>query len=421
MACQSVAMADGLRLLDSNLEAARRAVAMIQTAREEISAAYYIVGDDRVGAMYLSLLREAAQRGVRVRLLIDGLHNDVPVEAQRLLARDGVEIRLYHPVRYSQPTWLNRRLHDKLLVADRGRLIVGSRNLDEQHFGLSGPGRVDCDAYVWGGAAEQASRYFDGLWSGPEVAPCDMDGGPFSFVLNGDSSDERGEKWFARGAGLEIGGQPLNVPDPDGATTATIPTSGVRFLCDGEGVKNRSDGTSASILALLAQAKVSIDLEAPYFILSGAMKEVLAEVRSRGVQVRIVTNSLASTNQPVVYAAYQNQKRYLLAQGIELWEYAGPAHYHPKTALIDGSTVIIGSYNFDPRSETLNTEIAIVVNDFRVAESLRVLLQAHLKGSNQIGGDLRPGEGGRHPDASASRILLAPGLRLFAPLLRRAL
>src|SRR5487761_1354801 len=208
------------RLLHTNLEAAQARADLIRSAATSIDTSYYWFGDDRLGAWYASLLKEAAVRGVCVRLVVDAAHFDLPPEVQQHLIACGVRIKEFHPHLTGQPSWYNRRMHDKTLIVDDKHLLVGSRNIRDSHFGLAKLNYVDRDVYLQGNVARHARRYFDCLWLCDEVRPTDfrptvaqrlrqrqsVRSGEVSPVSN-SVGDVVPEQWLAAGCGLTICGQ----------------------------------------------------------------------------------------------------------------------------------------------------------------------------------------------------------------------
>jgi len=436
LACPAgAARADVLRILQDDQEALQARVDLIQQARCEIDAAYFSVEDDHLALALLALLRDASRRGVRVRLLVDGMYNDVPNSVQIHLLHEGVEVREYHPIECQRPFWINRRMHDKALIVDGCHMIVGSRNLDYRNFGLAERNYVDRDAYLRGNIAAEVRRYFQCLWSSDEVRPTNTrkrdrpqknDCHPMrrlSRQLHAGAIhpevalDQALCDVVARGC-LQTNSGPLKADWAAGWPELDR----VCFLSDHCGEKRQPCAISDEILELVANARHSIILESPYLFVSRDLDDALAQAQCRGVHVVILTNSLATTDQMMVYAGYSNQKKKLLARGIELWEFAGPDHFHAKAALIDGCISVIGSYNFDPRSEHLNTETAVVTCHPSVAADLSASMAKHFANAWRIGADGRPiGASSRHPGADDSKIRQLRATRLVAPLIQRHL
>lgn len=434
-----IARADVFRLLVSNHEAAQARVDVMDQATVSIDTSYYWIGNDRIGAMFLSRLQAAAQRGVRVRLVVDAEHNDVPAEVQARLVRSGVAIKEFHPVSCRHPGWINRRMHDKTLIVDGEQLIVGSRNIRNAHFGLEETNFVDRDAYLRGEIAQQAQRYFNCLWQCPEVEPVRLKDAPWQEMRQSDKLElcqlgicaagplspcEQGRLWLAAGADAMVCCQPiLTDTGTDWSAACTDPVEGVCFAYDPCGRKGRPRGISRQLTALIRCARSSVVLETPYFLMSHELKSALAEAIDRGVRVQLLTNSLASNDHTLVAAAFYNQKRrFLLPRGVDIWELAGPDHLHAKTAVIDGTTAFIGSYNFDPRSEYLNTETGVLITDPAIAAKVDASIRNHMRNAYHILQDGREqASGRRNPGASAKDVLGLQTLRPIAPLIRRSL
>lgn len=464
--CARAAVAeDWFRLLHGNHEALQARVDLIQQATAEVDTSYYQIDDDQVGALYLLALRDAALRGVRVRLVIDAAHNNIPVAVERHLVASGVTIKEFHPSGHGERGWLDRRMHDKVLVVDRAHLVVGSRNISNAHFGLAPLNYVDRDAYLRGGVVEQARRYFHCLWTSDEVrytdfetgclqrlqqrlAPdtdatlpkkssaaasaracrsancctclpsppvCYSSGGPMASVCDP-------EAWLASGLGLVVCGQPIEWDTPRDWSREACPVGPVCLVYDPRGLKGHPLGISRQLLGLIDRARSSIVIETPYFVMSAAFKRALAAATGRGVRVTVLTNSLASTDHQLVTATFNNQKHWLLAHGVQIWELAGPDHLHAKTAVFDNSIAYVGSYNFDPRSEYLNTETGAVIHDPAAAESVLASIGEHLSRSYQMDAHGRAlATGTRQPGATPRQVLRMWSTRLVTPLLRWSL
>jgi phosphatidylserine/phosphatidylglycerophosphate/cardiolipin synthase-like enzyme len=424
-------VADEVRLFSGNGDAARTRIELIQQATEEIDAAYYAVGDDEFTRSMLFLLRDAARRGVRVRLIVDAYENHMSDGLQAHLISEGVEIREFHPFRASRPCSLNRRMHEKIFVVDRCQAVLGSRNLEGEHFGLAAPGKnfVDREVYVRGSVANQAHLYFHRLWSSDEVRPTKIhDGTGLSNLCPIRRLSGSEECPCCAALSLDKAESELTCPclGNDGACQdcGLYPTrcACARFLHDPCGRKKQPGAISDEILALIGNARESIILESPYLLVSDKLSKALAQAQSHGAEIVILTNSLNSTDQLLVYAGYSNQKKKLLERGIELWEFRGPDHLHAKSALIDGCISIIGSYNFDPRSEHLNTEVAVVVCDPCFADDLFDSLSTLFSQAWQVGADGKcVGSSIKHPGAERSKLFTLRCARLAALALKRQL
>ena len=172
-------------------------------------------------------------------------------------------------------------------------------------------------------------------------------------------------------------------------------------------------------MELIDNAQERVIIESPYLVPTRQFRTGLLRTLKHGVEVRILTNSLSSTDSLWPQAGYVGKRRWLVQQGVELWEYYGAESLHAKTAVLDGELAVVGSFNFDPRSQRLNTELAVVIDDPTWAAGLATTMDEPLANSAQIGPDGRPiGYEERYPNASRGKIWMLRFMRLFAPIVR---
>jgi cardiolipin synthase C len=410
--------AEEIRLLESEREAAEARAEMVLEAREEILAGYFIIGEDPFTLTALALLRDAARRGVRVKVLVDDQWNKIPKAVQAHLLQEGIEIRTYHPLHLGNLHWISRRLHDKLVVVDGEVLLAGGRNIESPYFGL-GPkqlGRrnyLDCDVQVWGSPAAEARAYFLSLWDSHHVRKREVRR-PAAEVAEAARRLDGYQEWLdqrirevraAAGPSLE---EPIQVES-------------VRFLHDPVSHKRQGD-VAHELRALMESARESVLIESPYLVPSRAFRKLLQRARERGLRVRILTNSLATTDNLWPQAGYVGHKKWLVRTGVELWEYRGPECLHTKAAVIDGERSIVGSFNLDPRSEKLNSETAVVIESREAAEILRRTMDANLQRAWRIDERGMPGgETERYPGIPRKKLCKLRLLRLLAPFIEKQL
>lgn len=418
--------ADTVSLLSTSLQSATARVEMILGAQEEISAEYFIVGDDPFSLTSLSLLRDAARRGVTVRLIIDAQWNRVPKAVIAHLISEGVELRIYHPFRPGRPEWFTRRLHDKLMVVDGREMITGGRNIESPYFGLGQQvGRrdyIDCDIRVVGATAGEAQEYFNGLWSSREVRHSKARRHNRGLEMAEALLDAYKDWLDLRVAGALLAsaaaGPALLLP----LEPVEVKDDAIDFLHDPVGKKGQAPGVGDKLLDLMDTAEESMLIESPYLVPSKAFQKGLQRAVERGVQVRILTNSLAATDNIFPQAGYAWYKKPLVRMGIELWEYTGPHCLHTKAAVIDGTRLIVGTYNLDPRSEHLNSEMAVVVDNRILADQMLRIMDQSLEESVRIGPDGKPeGSRWRNPGASRWKRFKLFLLKPLAPFIKRQL
>ncbi|HEX2120774.1 MAG TPA: phosphatidylserine/phosphatidylglycerophosphate/cardiolipin synthase family protein [Thermoanaerobaculia bacterium] len=362
--------ADVFRLLDDPRDAAQARVDIIQQADDEISAMYFLARDDRITLGALALLRDAKRRGVpRVRLIVDAGFHRIPKAVLAHLRDEGVEIKVYHPFTLRHPSWLLRRMHEKVVVVDGKRYITGGRNLAEAYFGLAdGENYVDRDVYVDGPSAADADRHFESLWSSKHVAKLRV-------------HVSRNDKEIA----AQILGEVLSELERTGFIALNTgrdwsegqkQVDAVRFLHDP--VDGDSPRLAAHLAKILESAEESIVIESPYFVPSKSMRTLLYRKLGEGVKVQVLTNSLRSTDGILPQAAYLKYRRRMLRAGMDVREFKGPDPLHAKTIVVDSRIVLVGSYNIDPRSEFFNTEVMCLVEDEEIARETLRSIDTHL-------------------------------------------
>ncbi len=394
------AAADVFRILDDPRDAAQARVDLLQQAEREIHAMYFLARNDRITYIALALLRDARRRGVPdVRLIVDANFHRIPKAVLAHLRDEGVEVRVYHPFTLRHPSWLLRRMHEKVVVVDRERYIAGGRNLAEAYFAMAKKKNyVDRDVYVAGASALDADRHFENVWASAHVA-----------VLKVRVSRE--EK--------QIAAQMLDEALCDGSVELDTGRDWSEGLPDVDTVHFLHDPVddgprvAVRLAEMIRGAETSIVIESPYLVPSRALLELLEQKLKEGVYVQIVTNSLRSTDGVFPQAGYLKYRRRLARLGIDVREYKGPDPLHAKSAVIDGRIALIGSYNLDPRSENLNTEVMCVAEDAEVAQELLESIDLHLQNAWQVHGNGKPVRVPRDPSVSRAKAVRAWFARLL--------
>ncbi len=395
----------GVAMLADGPAAFAARVALIDAAQASVDAQYYIWNADLTGAMLLAALKRAADRGVRVRLLLDDNGLDgIDRELAQLAAHPNAAVRLFNPFLLRWPKWLNhafdfrrlnRRMHNKALVVDGAAAIVGGRNVGDAYFGAGNATIfVDLDVLAVGSAAPSAAADFERYWRceaavdvvriigphrggdpiGERAAAVAADPAADRFRAALAASDEVARLASGR---LEIEWVPARLVSDD-------PRKALGTMRDEELLFSH-------LTSLVGQPGLRLDLVSPYLVPGRAGTRALALLARRGVAVRILTNSLEATDVLPVHAGYAKRRRTLLKAGVVLFELrpgASPASeggrdaralgpfgssggsLHAKTFAVDGRTIYVGSFNFDLRSLRLNTESGLVIDSERLAHRL---------------------------------------------------
>ncbi|MEP0203018.1 MAG: phospholipase D family protein [Halioglobus sp.] len=380
-----LSLPDGIGALGARLK-------LIEAAQQSIDAQYFILKKDRVGALFTGKLLRAADRGVRVRLLIDDIFSpglDSPLTL--LNTHPQIEVRLFNPVsRNSLRYWgmlldfkrANRRMHNKSFTVDGSMSIVGGRNIGEEYFELKQSVKFDdYEILTVGPAVTEISAGFDAYWNSELAVPIEAFGRKVKpqelndwreLVLRDVASAENGIY------GPAVNSRKIKaVTDEEEefvAANATVVIDTPAKLTGAVG-----DATLATLAVDVGkrfrQAQSEIVIITPYFIPQETGAQLLADIVAKGVRVVVVTNSLASTNHIPVHSRYTKYRRQLLGKGVEFYEIRvdraeqesewgfNPERItlHSKASMIDKETIFVGSLNFDPRSLLLNTEMGLFV------------------------------------------------------------
>jgi cardiolipin synthase C len=404
------------------IEGTEAFVARMQSARmaeRSIDVQTYIWHADRTGTYLAWQLLESADRGVRVRLLIDDM--DAREKSEHLAAlstHPNIEVRVFNPFASRDGTLslvsesarnfkrINRRMHNKTWIADNRFAIVGGRNLGDEYFGAGNEFNfVDLDFGMVGPVVRDASASFDRYWNSPSAYPLEL--------LHTDGVDPRALGKLRQ----RLATQAMETRDShyaqalrDDAALARLASGAVpmewsanyRFIADDPlkiSMKKRDvhrAAVSAVLLPAMRESKAALDIISPYFVPGDKGSTGLVNTARAGSQVRILTNSLAANDVAAVHGGYSRYRNKLLKGGVRLWELkpmagtskdsslfgSSGASLHTKGLSIDGKTLFVGSYNLDPRSTWLNCEQGVLVESPVLAAQFRAIFEAQTAGTH---------------------------------------
>ena len=404
-AVQPSANLSGLRVVISGADALATLMTLADQAQRTLDLQYYLVHNEPSTRALLQRVRAAADRGVRVRLLVDDLNTaETDAAFRRLTEHPRIEVRLYNPLpsgRFSTLTRvlgslndvqrINRRMHNKVYIADNAVAFTGGRNLGDAYFLASDTANfLDMDLVVAGPAVRQLSQLFDRYWNS-ELA----------YPVHRLVSRTQAAASAADPRQLDNAAPP---PEPTlglpaDAAARTVAPGGpmqlhwavTRLLAD-EPEKIEAQGEVApdqtmfdDVAALLAAARQEVVIISPYLVPGQRVMGLLRELRQRGVRVRILTTGLASTDAPIVHVGYSRYRVPMLQAGIELYEMRprleqrsprtggfgqSEARLHAKAMVVDRRFLLVGSMNLDPRSIALNSEHGLLVNSPRLSQDV---------------------------------------------------
>ena len=403
----------GMRLLPAGDHAFEARIALTRAAEKTIDAQYYQIADDTSGRQFLRELSAAAARGVRVRLLVDDLHaagEDALLAG--LAARPNIELRMFNPlpvrggsvgsrVLFSLHEFsrVNRRMHNKLMVADNVFAISGGRNVADEYFGSGAPANfIDMDMLSAGPVVQELSTVFDGYWNSEQAYPIQslaaQRGGP-------DAARRHFDQAVKQPAAVDL---PVAERDALGQSSVGTQLAGGRVELHMAMVRVFADAPSKAAetghaqledgavmngkLELLQSARSEVLVASPYFVPGSRTLDVLRQATASEVHVSVITNSLATTDEPLVHFGYARYRSALLQMGVSLFELmpdtevrqsAGELNgslgrLHAKVAVVDQRWLYIGSMNMDRRSAHSNTEMGLIVDSPKLAGQVASLL-----------------------------------------------
>ncbi|MBC7693717.1 MAG: phosphatidylserine/phosphatidylglycerophosphate/cardiolipin synthase family protein [Methylotenera sp.] len=363
------------RVIDQPEEGFRTRIELIQKARVSIDFASYSWANDAVGLQMLAVIREAARRGVRVRIIVDGLYNRIPAAIRSTLLDEGIPILDYNPPKFLKLSSYLHRMHTKLFIVDHQTMIMGSRNIENSYFGFANKNYVDRDILVQGPKPIQAATdYFDELWE----LPTSMERIRKLKQSPDDASDVLDQ------ALEELKARDYTTTELGDYTVGSSVAEELSFYNNLPEIVKSTPQIAERLMELISKARKSVMIESGYLVISPEMLKIIKAAIARGVTVRVLTNSVRSTDEPLAQAAYLSMRHRLRRIGIDLWEYNGDDHLHVKSYIIDSKSVIIGSYNLDQLSRMQNTETISCIDDEQIAAKVLQSMNENLKHATQL-------------------------------------
>lgn len=387
---QAAPAASGVVPLVDGMDAFATRTLLIEAADRSIDAQYYIWEEDLSGVLLLEALQRAADRGVRVRLLLDD--NRTFGMDERLAALDAhsnIEVRLFNPFRFRY--WrvfdyvfdfsrINHRMHNKSFTVDNQVTVIGGRNIGDEYFNAAPEGVMyDLDVLAIGAVVKQVSADFDRYWNSSSAYPADLllPEVPAETVA---AFREAGRRRATEPDAAAYQRALDERPQMQSVLAERLSWVTTEYLSDdpAKALGDRSARTLwQDIEPMLNEARHELELISPYVVPYQDGAEFLLRAARSGIEVSVLTNSLEATDVAAVHAGYAKWRKRLLEGGVQLFEMkrdlsrpaisgAGPlgssaSTLHAKMFAVDRSHVFIGSFNFDPRSARLNTENGVVI------------------------------------------------------------
>ena len=395
----------GIATLQNPLDAFVARALLAEASDRSLDVQYYIWQDDITGKLLLYSLYRAAERGVRVRLLLDD--NGIAGMDEWLSAlnhHDNVEVRLFNPfvIRSSRALGfltdfgrLNHRMHNKSFTADNQATIIGGRNVADEYFGVgSGALFSDLDVLAIGPVVDRVSQDFDRYWASESSYPADRllsavgdeDLDALETSLAAVEQNAEARRFVAALRNSDFLQELLD-------QEVSFVWAPVEMVSDdpakAQGLEEEHGLLSQQLALALGEPEKTVTLVSPYFVPGNLGVELFRDLEVSGVEVRILTNSLEANDVALVHSGYAKYREALLEAGVELFELrkfrsenedehqssggmvvSSAASLHAKTFAVDGETLFVGSFNFDPRSANLNTELGFLIKSPELANAL---------------------------------------------------
>ena len=402
---------------------------LTEYAEKTIDIQYFIFSTDNVGLIACDYLIRAADRGVKVRVIVDDIMVDADAEDILVFdSHENISVKIYNPgVNLGKNIFqkigkfttdfrsANQRMHNKTFIVDGKVVITGGRNIADEYFDYDHEYNFrDRDILLLGKASKAVNTSFDDFWNSAlsqdvseviktepkNLTAIDRFDNLHEYACNPDNF------WPQIRTRIEA------LPD----TFKSIVDSGkivwlddVSFVSDEPGKNDGEEGlggggvSTSALIDLVKKAKTSIDIQTPYLITTELSRNLFREAVERGVKVRILTNSLSSTDNIEAFSGYQSDREALLKTGIRIFEFRPDAKirekimtgelqdvlihkpifgHHAKSMVIDNETTVIGTFNLDPRSANLNTECIVIVNSNKIAQGVLEGMNEEFKPEN---------------------------------------
>jgi putative cardiolipin synthase len=399
------------RVINVGADGFRARAQIIDAAQRTLDLQYYIFRGDETGRMLTEHLLQAAGRGVRIRVLIDDGDTVAGDEQILRLVRSGAELRIYNPARYRghlrfvrrlefllNSRRLDYRMHDKLLIADNAAALVGGRNIGNQYFQIDPESQfADDDVFAAGPIVPELSRTFDEFWNSTMAIPAQALGQPH------ESRPRKAKPGGIDYAALLESGEPFA-----GIMSGKLPLAWApaQLVYDSPDKKQVVTGRAPGALMVpevemaIRAAQSEMLLVTPYLVPSADELQALRELRRQAVRVRILSNSLESCPEISAQSGYDKYRVPLLESGVELYEVRallgssqgsgqstkisryGNYALHGKLYVFDRKKVLIGSMNFDQRSQRINTEIGLIIGSPDIAQQTALRFANMVKPEN---------------------------------------
>ena len=400
----------GFLPIGDGIDALSTRLLMAERAERSIDAQYYLLKKGITGEAFVYALLKAADRGVRVRLLLDDMFTSgYDAGMAGLDSHPNIEIRIFNPfANRSARAWngvtnfsrINRRMHNKSFTVDNQITLIGGRNIADEYFGAREDANFgDLDVLGVGPIVQDVSNMFDTYWNHERAAPIEsfakMPEDPAAELARMRAELEQSNKDILNTKyAAAVEDRILEYVETDNSVFKWAPYTMAVDSPD-KNIKSKAataDSIVTPLLESLQAAQKEVIIVSPYFVPRKTGIQALSDLQKRGVNVTIITNSLAANNQATVHGGYAPSRKPLLEAGVTILEVRADASIsgsefmaasgakatlHTKAFVVDREEAFIGSFNFDPRSANINTELGVIIRSPEIAEDLAALVDAN--------------------------------------------
>ena len=417
----------GVYVLENGTESMIARAWLSKASEKTIDIQYFIFSLDNIGLIACDYIVRAADRGIKVRILVDDLMVDADIEdILTLNAHENISIKIYNPGAnlgkniFSKIKKLttdfrsvNQRMHNKTFIIDDQVVITGGRNIADEYFDYDHEYNFrDRDVLLFGKETKPIANSFNEFWNHELSVPI-TNLSKNAGTVNSDTFNKLHEyACNPENFWPEVRNQIQNFPTvlkEIQKTNQLVWVDDVSFISDAPGKNDGSQGllgggiSTTKLIDLVKNAKHTIDIQSPYLITTELGQQLFKKAVDRGIKIRILTNSLASTDNLPAFSGYQKNRKQLLETGIRIFEFRPDAAervkmmtnglqksldhtpifgLHAKTMVIDNETSVIGTFNLDPRSANLNTECITIIKSKSVAQGILKGMELEFKPEN---------------------------------------
>ena len=397
---------DRIALIESPEDAINVRLDLIENAHSSIDISYYKLVDGEVADLFLGSVLEAADRGVQVRILLDGIIqlSNLGGKVNKIFLgfenHPNISLKLYEPFNPLLPISWNNRLHDKLILVDKEFALTGGRNIEDRFYleEVFQEGFVkDRELLVYNhekkdtaveekevpsSVIENIQSYYDELWNHSYSKA--------KYRYMSKRRISKGEAYLAR---LRLEHETFKNDFLDRYFPSikaidwreeTIPADRVRFISNPIGRSNQDPRILKAILQLSSEVQNDMLIQSPYIVPSRSISAAYREYDIDPKKIRLLTNSCASSPNLPAFAGYKRYREDMVDQGLTIYEYQGPGSIHAKTAIFDKYISLIGTFNIDPRSAYLSTESVVIVESEEFTQTLKETMQKNLYYSLEV-------------------------------------